>query len=48
MQELSLLRHDQLNLINNFVTKVKVALEEFGIDGDRITLNNLRQILDQF
>jgi len=48
MQELSLLRHDQLNLIDNFVIKVKVALDEFGIDGDRITLNNLRQILDQF
>jgi len=48
MQQLTLLQTNQTNLIDNFVSRVKVALGEFGIDSERLTVENLHQILDQF
>ena len=34
MQQLTLLQTDQKNLIDNFVDRVKVALEEFGVNNE--------------
>jgi len=48
LQELTLLQEDQKNLIDNFVSKVKVALQEYGIDDERLTVENLNWILDTF
>jgi len=48
MQQLTLLQTNQTNLIDNFVSRVKVALGEFGIDSERLTIENLNRILDQF
>ncbi len=48
MQQLTYLQANQKNLIENFINKVKVALEEFGIDSERMTVENLHHILDQF
>ena len=48
MQQLTLLQTNQTNLIDNFVSRVKVALAEFGIDSEWLTIENLNQILDQF
>jgi len=36
------------NLIDNFMSRVKVALQEYGIDNERLIVKNLNQILDQF
>ena len=35
-------------MIDNFVNKVKIALQEYGVDNERLTVENLNQILDQF
>ena len=48
LQELTLLREDQKNLIDNFVSKVKVALQEHIIDNERLMVENLNWILDTF
>jgi len=48
MQQLTLLQTNQTNLIDSFVSRVKVALGEFGIDSERLTIENLNRILDQF
>ncbi len=48
MPQLTYLQANQKNLIENFVNKVNVALEEFGIDSECMTVENLHCILEQF
>ena len=48
LQELRSIRADQLNLIENFVDKVKEALEGYGVNADRISEQRLRLVLDEF
>ncbi len=60
LQELTLLRTKQINLIDGFVNKVKTALEEYGVDrvktaleeygvdSEWLTVENLNWILDCF
>jgi len=46
--ELTLLQEDQKSLIDNFLSRVKVSLQEYGIDKERLMVKNLNWILDQF
>jgi len=48
LQELTLLRTEQRNLIDGFVNRVKAALEDYGVDSERLTVENLNRILDRF
>jgi len=48
LQELTLLRTKQRNLIDGFVNRMKTALEEYGVDSEQLTVENLNQILDHF
>jgi hypothetical protein len=49
LQELQVIKVDQRDLITNFVTKVKIALEEVGIDQDRIsTEQRIKTLLTDF
>jgi len=42
------LQTEQRNLIDGFVNKVKTALEEYSVDSEQLTVENLNQILDHF
>jgi len=48
LQELTLLREEQKNLIDGFVDRVKLALQEYGVDNERLTVENLNRILNNF
>ena len=48
LQELRIVRIDQIKLIDSFVDKVKEALETFGVNADRLSENRLRTVLDEF
>jgi len=48
LPELALLQSEQRNLIDNFVIRVKTALQEYGIDSEWLTVENLNRILDNF
>jgi len=48
LQELTLLQTEQRNLIDGFVNRVKSALEEYGVDSECLTVENLTRILDRF
>jgi hypothetical protein len=49
LQELHLIKTDQRDLISNFVTKVRVALEGFGLDADRISMEQrIKNLLNDF
>jgi len=48
MQDLSLVRHDQRELIDNFVTQVKEALRQYGINGNHMAEQRLQELLNQF
>jgi len=48
MQELELLQNNQMNLIDNFVARVKQALEEYGMNSKQITVDALQWLLDEF
>jgi hypothetical protein len=49
LQELQTIKVDQRDLINNFVTRVKTALEGFGLDADRISMEQrIKNLLTDF
>jgi hypothetical protein len=48
LQQLKLLRSDQLNLINNFTDRVKEALTSYGVNADKLTEERLRLVLKDF
>jgi hypothetical protein len=49
LQELHSIKTDQRDLITNFVSKVKVALEGFGLDQDRISMETrIKNLLTDF
>jgi len=41
MQELALLRSDQMNLIDHFVDRVKEGLQQYGVNSEQITVDAL-------
>jgi len=47
MQELELLQNNQMNLIDNFIARVKQGLEEYGMNSEQITVDALRRLLDE-
>jgi hypothetical protein len=49
LQELQSIKVDQRDLITNFVTKVKIALEDVGLDVDRISMEQrIKTLLTDF
>jgi hypothetical protein len=48
LQELSYIKERQQSLVQDFIGKVKEVLEEMGVDGGRMSENNLRTILNDF
>jgi hypothetical protein len=48
LQQLMLLRSDQMNLINTFTDRVKEALASYGVNSDRLTEDRLRTVLKDF
>jgi hypothetical protein len=49
LQELQTIKVDQRDLISNFVSKVKTALEGFGYDADRISMEQrIKNLLTDF
>jgi hypothetical protein len=49
LQELQVIKVDQRDLITNFVTKVKIALEDVGLDADRISMEQrIKTLLTDF
>lgn len=48
LQELAEVKSDQKSLIDSFVDRVTQALDAFGIDGDRLSEQRLRLVLDEF
>jgi hypothetical protein len=49
LQELQTIKVEQRDLINNFVSRVKTALEGFGLDADRISMEHrIKNLLNDF
>jgi len=48
LQDLALVRNDQRELIDNFVTQVKEALRQYGINGNHMAEQRLQELLNQF
>jgi hypothetical protein len=49
LQELQSIKVDQRDLITNFITKVKIAVEDVGLDADRISMEQrIKTLLTDF
>ena len=48
LQDISLVRHDQRELIDNFVNQVKEALRQYGINGNHMAEQRLQELLTTF
>jgi hypothetical protein len=48
MQELTCIKEKQLVLVDDFIGKMRDLLETMGVDGGRMSENNLRTILNEF